>query len=187
MRQVLIRARNLLRRPAAGLSAGLVALGGSALVFLPLFGVPGLELGLALSIGVGVLGGGLGVASVHQERRLLAGQAASPEPTAGIPEGASARLAWKALAPALLLSLAVLVPPLLAATLYAWLGTKCDPFALVAFYPLLTVPSAGRGQGLLALPRHRPVVAVRHRVAHRLRAPGLRLQRLPGPHAGAAL
>jgi len=143
MRQVLIRARNLLRRPAAGLSAGLVALGGSALVFLPLFGVPGLELGLALSIGVGVLGGGLGVASVHQERRLLAGQAASPEPTAGIPEGASARLAWKALAPALLLSLAVLVPPLLAATLYAWLGTKCDPFALVAFYPLLTVPSAG--------------------------------------------
>ncbi|MBM7114759.1 tetratricopeptide repeat protein [Archangium primigenium] len=141
MRQVLIRARNLLRRPAPGLSAGLLALGGSALVFLPLFGVPGLELGLALSIGVGLLGGGLGVASVHQERRLLTSQEAGPPPPPR--EGASLRLAWSALAPALLVNLAVLVPPFLAATLYAWLGTQCDPFALVAFYPLLAVPSAG--------------------------------------------
>ncbi|WNG15581.1 hypothetical protein [Cystobacter fuscus] len=143
MRQVLIRATNLLRRPSGWVPAGILALGGSALVLLPLFGVPGLELGLALSIGVGLLGGGLGIASVHQERRLLATQAASPE--AGEPPrpGASMRLAWRALAPALLVNLAVLVPPFLAATLYAWIGTRCDPFALVGFYPLLTLPSAG--------------------------------------------
>ena len=150
MRQVLFRATNLVRRPAAGLSTGLVAVGGSALVLLPLFGVPGLELGLALAIAVGLLGGGLGVAAVHQERRLLALQAASAgetarEPVAG---GASVRLLWRALSPAWLLSLGVLVPPFLAATLYAWLGTQCDPFALVGFYPLLTVPSALLASGV---------------------------------------
>ncbi|OJH39433.1 hypothetical protein [Cystobacter ferrugineus] len=143
MRQVLIRATNLLRRPSGLVPAGILALGGSALVLLPLFGVPGLELGLALSIGVGLLGGILGIASVHQERRLLATQAASPDAVAPPRPGASMRLAWRALAPALLVNLAVLVPPFLAATLYAWIGTRCDPFALVGFYPLLTLPSAG--------------------------------------------
>src|SRR5690242_4262043 len=131
MRQVLIRATNLLRRPSGWVPAGILALGGSGLVLLPLFGVPGLELGLALSIGVGLLGGGLGIASVHQERRLLAARAASPDAGAPPPPGSSMRLAWRALAPALLVNLAVLVPPFLAATLYAWLGTRCDPFALV--------------------------------------------------------
>ena len=57
MRQVLLRATHLLRKPSGWLPAGLLALGGSALVLVPLFGVPGLELGLALSIGVGLLGG----------------------------------------------------------------------------------------------------------------------------------
>lgn len=143
MRQVLFRATRLLRRPPLLGLVLLLALGGSGLVFLPLFGVPGLELGLALSIAVGLLGGAVGIASVRQERRL-AEQAANREPLAAAPLPVSAtQLFWQALAPALLLNLAVLVPPFLAASLYAWVGTRCDPFALVGFYPLLTVPSAG--------------------------------------------
>ncbi|WNG35280.1 hypothetical protein F0U61_17620 [Archangium violaceum] len=143
MRQVLFRAVDLLRRPPVLVLAGALAVGGSALVFLPLFGVPGFELGLTLSIAVGLLGGGVGIAAVHQERRMLAGQAAreGQSPQAPRPDS-PARMAWHALAPALLINLAVLVPPFLAATLYALVGTRCDPFALVGFYPLLTLPSA---------------------------------------------
>jgi Flp pilus assembly protein TadD len=141
MRQVLFRATDLVRRPPVLVLAGALAVGGSALVLLPLYGVPGFELGLTLSIAVGLLGGGVGIAAVHQERRLLAGQAAVP------PESPGARV-WRALAPALLLNLAVLVPPFVAATLYALVGTRCDPFALVGFYPLLTLPSAVLASGV---------------------------------------
>jgi len=141
MRQVLFRATELLRRPPVLVLAGALAAGGSALVFLPLFGVPGFELGLTLSIAVGLLGGGVGIAAVHQERRLLAGQAPGHAPESPRPD-TPAPLAWRALAPALLLNLAAMVPPFLAATLYALVGTRCDPFALVGFYPLLTLPSA---------------------------------------------
>jgi tetratricopeptide (TPR) repeat protein len=141
MRQVLFRATELLRRPPVLVLAGALAAGGSALVFLPLFGVPGFELGLTLSIAVGLLGGGVGIAAVHQERRLLAGQAPGQDSEAPRPDSPG-RMAWRALAPALFLNLAVLVPPFLAATVYALVGTRCDPFSLVGFYPLLTVPSA---------------------------------------------
>ena len=96
MRQVLFRAKELLRRPPVLVLAGALALGGSALVFVPLFGVPGLELGLALSICVGLLGGGVGIAAVHQERRLAA-QAAGGGPQPPSVPGA-APLAWRALA-----------------------------------------------------------------------------------------
>jgi tetratricopeptide (TPR) repeat protein len=131
MRHVLFRATDLLRRPPVLVLAGALAGGGSALVLLPLFGVPGFELGLTLAIAVGLLGAGVGIAAVHQERRLEAGQASSAE-----------QRVWRALAPALLLNVSVLVPPFLAATAYALLGTRCDPFSLVGFYPLLTLPSA---------------------------------------------
>lgn len=145
MRQVLFRATELLRRPPVLVLAGALAAGGSALVFLPLFGVPGFELGLTLSIAVGLLGGGVGIAAVHQERRLLAGQAtgqASGQAPAAPPPALPGALVWRALGPALLLNLGTLVPPFLAATLYSLLGSRCDPFALVGFYPLLTLPSA---------------------------------------------
>ena len=141
MRQVLFRATELLRRPPVLVLAGALAAGGSALVFLPLFGVPGFELGLTLSIAVGLLGGGTGIAAVHQERRLLAGQAPGQALDSPRPD-TPGRMAWRALAPALLLNLGAVVPPFLAATLYALVGTRCDPFALVGFYPLLTLPSA---------------------------------------------
>ncbi|NTX56586.1 hypothetical protein, partial [Myxococcus sp. CA039A] len=78
MEQVLTRARALSRRPAVLAPLLLLAGGGSALVLLPLFGVPGFELSLALAIAVGLLGGGPGVAAAFQERRIILGQDPRP-------------------------------------------------------------------------------------------------------------
>jgi hypothetical protein len=140
MRQVLTRARGLLRRPAVLATVLLLAGGGSALVLVPLFGVPGFELSLALSIAVGLLGGGTGIAAAAQERRLLLGVEPRPPGATRAPSpGGAVR---GALGAALALNLGVLVPPFLASTLFAWLRTACDPFALVGFFPLLTLPSA---------------------------------------------
>lgn len=141
MRQVLwSRVSTLLRRPTVLTLVGLLALGGSALIFLPLFGLPGFELALALSIAVGLLGGGVGIAAAAQERRILKNE----EPRLGElprPERPGQAVAL-ALGTALLLNVAVLVPPFLGSTLFALLSTQCDPFELVGFYPLLTLPSA---------------------------------------------
>jgi tetratricopeptide (TPR) repeat protein len=141
MRQVLLsRVRALVRRPAVLTVVGVLALGGSALVFLPLFGVPGFELSLGLSIAVGTLGGGVGIAAAAQERRLLKG--AEPR----LAELPRPERPWHvvalALGTALVLNVAVLVPPFLSSTLFALLTTACDPFELVGFFPLLTLPSA---------------------------------------------
>ncbi len=113
-----------------------VAGGGSALVFLPLFGVPGFELGLALALAVGLLGGGMGIAAVHQARGLLAASEEEARRDGPVHE------AGRTLGATLLLNVGVLVPPFLVATLFALVRTSCDPFALVGFYPLLAVPSA---------------------------------------------
>ncbi|MCP3141340.1 tetratricopeptide repeat protein [Pyxidicoccus xibeiensis] len=140
MRQVLTRALALLRRPGVLAIVLLLAGGGSALVLLPLFGVPGFELSLALAIAMGLLGGGTGIAAAAQERRLLLGVDPRPQGATPVREpGAAVRLALGA---SLLLNVGVLVPPFLAATLFAVLRTACDPFELVGFYPLLTLPSA---------------------------------------------
>ncbi|WP_205519743.1 tetratricopeptide repeat protein [Pyxidicoccus caerfyrddinensis] len=140
MRQVLTRALGLLRRPAVLATVLVLAGGGSALVLVPLFGVPGFELGLALSIAVGLLGGGTGIAAAAQERRLLLG--VDPRPPGATREQDPGTAVGRALGTALVLNVGVLVPPFLAATLFAVLRTACDPFALVGFYPLLTLPSA---------------------------------------------
>ncbi|HYI00947.1 MAG TPA: hypothetical protein VD972_33650, partial [Hyalangium sp.] len=141
MQQVLLsRASTLLRRPAILAVVGLLALGGAALVFLPLFGLPGFELGLALSIAVGLLGAGVGIGAAAQERRILKGE----EPRLkGLsrPERPGQAVAL-ALGTALLLNGAALVLPFLSSTLFALFSTECDPFELVGFYPLLTLPSA---------------------------------------------
>ena len=139
MRQVLFRATRLVRRPPVLVLALGLGGGGSALVLLPLFGVPGFELGLALSLAVGLLGGGTGISAALQERALLAAQAPAAE---GVRRETPGLVASRTLATALALNVGVLVPPFLAATLFSRVGTPCDPFALVAFYPLLTVPSA---------------------------------------------
>ncbi|HET9449414.1 MAG TPA: hypothetical protein VFO83_00955, partial [Aggregicoccus sp.] len=109
MRQVLLRALVLLRLPAVLLLVLLLAGGGSALVALPLFGVPGFELGLALSLGVGLLGGGVGIAAAFQERRLIQGR--DPRPRAALRQDGAVGSAWMAVAAALVLNTAVLVPP----------------------------------------------------------------------------
>jgi tetratricopeptide (TPR) repeat protein len=141
MQQVLLsRAKNLLRRPAVRVVVGLLALGGSGLVFLPLFGLPGFELGLALSIAVGTLGGGVGIAAAAQERRHLLGQEPRLQQLPR-PERPGQTVAL-AVGTALVINGAVLVPPFLSSTLYALFSTECDPFELVGFYPLLTLPSA---------------------------------------------
>lgn len=140
MRQVLSRARALVRRPAVLTIALLLAGGGSALVFLPLFGVPGFELGLALSIAVGLLGGGVGIAAARQERRILKDEA--PRPADAVRAETSAGAVSKAMGAALVINVGVLLPPFLVSTLFATLGSQCDPFELVGFYPLLTLPSA---------------------------------------------
>ena len=128
MNPVLVRAGNLLRRPGVLLVVIALALGGTLLIFVPLFGVPGYELGSALACGVGVLGGLVGIASARIARAsgLVAG-GASP---------------WTFFAAALSVNLLVLIPPLVASVLLAWTSSHCDPFAYLGFYPLLTVPSA---------------------------------------------
>src|SRR6185312_3936022 len=74
------------------------------------------------------------------ERRILRGE----EPRLkDLPRPASpSQTVALALGTALLLNIAVLVPPFLSSTLFALFSTECDPFELVGFYPLLTLPSA---------------------------------------------
>ncbi|WP_338867432.1 hypothetical protein [Myxococcus stipitatus] len=140
MEQVLTRARALLRRPAVLALLLLLAGGGSALIFLPLFGLPGFELALALAIAVGLLGGGTGVASAFQERRILLSQ--EPRPAQARRPERPGTAVGLALGTAVLLNVAALIPPLVASTVFAWLRTECNPFELVGFYPMLTLPSA---------------------------------------------
>ncbi|NNB88595.1 hypothetical protein HJC10_18480 [Corallococcus exiguus] len=140
MRQVLPRARALLGRPAVLATVLLLGGGGSALVLLPLFGVPGFELGLALSIAVGLLGGGTGIAAAAQERRILTG--AAPMPARVEASALPGTAVGRALGASVVLNLGVLVPPFVCALLFARLRTACDPFELAGFYPLLTIPSA---------------------------------------------
>ncbi|AKQ67605.1 hypothetical protein A176_004517 [Myxococcus hansupus] len=163
MRQVLTRASSLLRRPAVLATVLLLAGGGSALVLLPLFGVPGFELSLALSIAVGLLGGGIGIAAAAQERRILLGSA--PTPAQAVRPSTPGNAVGHALGAALLLNVAVPAPPFLVATLFAWLRTACDPFALVGFYPMLTLPSAAMAASagvLCGFSAERPRRAVGH-------------------------
>ncbi len=105
-----------------------LALGGTVLIFFPLFGVPGYELGSAIACGVGVLGGVVGIASARRAR--ASGRATSGDDL------------WTVFAAALSINLLVLIPPLVAPVLWTWTSSHCDPFAYLGFYPLLTIPSA---------------------------------------------
>ncbi len=140
MPQVLRRSLGLLKRPWVALGLVLLAGAGVALVFVPLFGVPGFELSLAMSAGVGLIGGGVGFAAAAQERRLLEGR--DPRPRGALrAEGGAAPVVLAAGAATGVLVVSLVVP-LVAATVYALTSTRCDPFAAIAFYPVLTLPSA---------------------------------------------
>jgi len=140
MRQVLLRAVFLLRRPSVLLVGLLLAVGGSALVALPLFELPGYELGEALALGVGLLGGAVGAAAAFQERRILLGEGPRP-PSAQVPLTPLRATYW-AMAAAVVLNVAFVAVPFVTATVFSALSSRCDPFALVGFYPVLTLPSA---------------------------------------------
>lgn len=105
----------------------LFTLAGCALVGLPLLGAPGYELATGLALLHGLLGGTFGVLFARQERG---------RPTLSArPVSRAVGRAFGALALALL-------PPFALATAGTLLFTRCDPFADVAFFPVLALPSS---------------------------------------------
>jgi hypothetical protein len=140
MRQVLLRAVHLLKRPAVLVASVAVAGGGCALVALPLFGVPGFELGGAVAAGIGILGGIVGAAAAFQERRLIQGR--DPRPAGAERSDSATTSTLLAMGAATLLNVALTVPPFVAALAFALTSSRCDPFSQGAFYPVLTLPSA---------------------------------------------
>jgi tetratricopeptide (TPR) repeat protein len=141
MRQVLIRAWALLRRPLALCGLLPVAIGGCALVPLPLFDQPGFELAFALTLAIGLFGGLVGLAAARLERQLIVGRDADRPRTALRFDGALTS-AFAACVAAVLINLLALLPAFAFATARAAFSTRCDPFANFAFFPWLTLPSA---------------------------------------------
>lgn len=140
MRQVVLRALGLLRRPLTWIALLPLALGGAALVRVPLFGAPGFELSLALALGLGLLGGLLGICAGQQESRMIQGR--DPRPRNAVRFDRPSASVWTAFIAALLPLLLALLIPFAVSVAYALLSTRCDPFANVVFFPWLTVPSA---------------------------------------------
>ncbi|MEW6433879.1 MAG: hypothetical protein AB1730_20430 [Myxococcota bacterium] len=123
MREVASRVRGALQRRPFAIFLALFTAAGGGLTALPLMGLPGYELAAGLSLLHGLVGGVVGIVFARRET-------------------ASVRLAVAAATATLW---AALVPPFVLATLRTWVFSPCDPFATVAFFPLLTLPS-----GLLA-------------------------------------
>lgn len=140
MRQVLRRSLWLLRRPAVIAALLLVSIGGSALVFVPLFGVPGYELAEALALTIGLAGCIPGIAAAFAERRLIRGQ--DPRPAGARRYDSAIGSTAVAVGAAGLLNLAALLPPFLTALARSLFATQCDPLANIGFFPMLTLPSA---------------------------------------------
>lgn len=116
MREVLFRVTQLISTRAVFAWWAALATVGLALTGLPLLGQPGYELASGLTLLLTFLGAGLAITVARAHAGPMTG--------------------------AVLLTLATL-PALLVATLRTSLGTPCDPFASVAFVPLLILPTAG--------------------------------------------
>ncbi|HVP62761.1 MAG TPA: hypothetical protein VMT11_19550 [Myxococcaceae bacterium] len=136
MSPVVRTTRDLLRRPAGWVPAALVGAGGSLLVLLPLFELPGLELGLAVSALCTLLGGWTGAGAADELRKV-------PRPSVPriLPPGPGTAAA-RAIGAATLALWAAAAVPFLAAALRAVLSTRCSPFAQAGFFPLLVLPAA---------------------------------------------
>jgi tetratricopeptide (TPR) repeat protein len=136
MPPVVRSARELLRRPAGWIPVTVIAVGGSALVLLPLFELPGLELGLAVSALCTLLGGWTGAGAADELRKV-------PRPSVPrLPPPGPGTAAARAVGAATLLLWAAAVVPFVAAVLRAVLTTPCSPFAQAGFFPLLVFPAA---------------------------------------------
>lgn len=115
MREVLFRVGGLFQRRAIVLAWACVALLGVGLTRFPLLGLPGYELSLALALLLTF--GGAPLATLAARRG-----------------GDTASIA--------VLLTTVTAPALTVATVVTWLTSPCDPFAAVAFVPVLVLPSA---------------------------------------------
>ncbi|HVE81859.1 MAG TPA: hypothetical protein VND93_03390 [Myxococcales bacterium] len=145
MRQVLIRAVHLLRRPSVLLAAVVMVGGTCALLAVPLFNLPGYELALAMTVGEGLLGGVVGASAAFQERRIIQGR--DPRPPQAVRKDSPIEAAFLAGAAAIFLNVVLLLPAFLASVLRAAFSTQCDPFAQLGFFPLLPLPTAALAAG----------------------------------------
>ena len=136
MSPVVRTTRDLLRRPAGWVPWAVVAVGGSLLVLLPLFELPGLELGLAVAALCALFGGWTGAGAADELRKV-------PRPSVPrlLPPGPGIATA-RAVGAATLVLWSAAAVPFVASVLRAVLTTRCDPFAQVAFFPLLVLPAA---------------------------------------------
>jgi len=136
MRPVVTLALAVLRRPAGWMAFAGLLVGGCLLLFLPLFGQPGLELGLGVSALLTVAGTVLGIAAADQAR-------VPPRPTVPRvePPGPIGAVS-NAIGAAFLLGLAGATVAFAGAVGSTLLGTPCSPWAQAGLYPLLVVPTA---------------------------------------------
>src|SRR5690348_2354408 len=136
MPPVVRSAGELLRRPGGWVPAVVVAVGGALGVLLPLFELPGLELGLLVAALCTLLGGWTGAAAAEELRRV-------PRPSVPrVPSPGPGVAAARAVGAATLVLWGAAAVPFLLAVLRAVLTTRCDPFAQAAFFPLLVLPAA---------------------------------------------
>src|SRR5262249_51266746 len=136
MPPVVRTARDLLRRPAGWVPAVGIGLGGSLLVGLPLFELPGLELGLAVSTLCTLPGVWTGASAAEELRK-------PPRPSVPrIPPPGPVSAAVRAVGASTLLLWIAAAVPFLAAAFHAAVATPCSPFAQAGFYPLLVAPAA---------------------------------------------
>jgi hypothetical protein len=130
----------------------MVAIGGSLLVLLPLFELPGLELGLAVSALCALLGGWTGAGAADELRKF-------PRPSVPriLPSGPGTAAARAIGAATLALWVAATIP-FVAAVLRSGLTTRCNPFAQAGFFPMLVLPAAllAAAAASSAAPRFRP-------------------------------
>ncbi len=136
MREVVSRMQLLARDRPVRWALGLYAVAGVALVFAPVFRTVGYEWSLAGSMGIGLLGSIVGARAARLE---MSRNGNALFASLGADFLASATRAFFS---AVLLCALVTLVPLVACVLTALISSRCDPFAMVAFAPVLIVPSA---------------------------------------------
>jgi hypothetical protein len=112
-----------------------VAAGGSLGVLLPLFELPGLELGLLVAALCTLLGGWTGATAAEELRKVprpSVPRVPSPGPGVAAARAVGARPSSSGARPRF---------PSSEPVLRALLTTRCDPFAQAAFFPFLVLPA----------------------------------------------